>query len=208
MRPRVHAALAGARPGRVFVKTHCALTMNHGHPTGAMAVSAAAVYLVRDPRDVAVSLAHHTGLGIDHTIAIMGFPGAFTDTSATYVTEPRGSWSENVASWTAAPHPALHIARYEDLHAHPRAAFGAIARFLDLEAPAEAIARAVDRVAFDALADQERREGFREATTGPFFRQGRVGAWRDVLSPAQTRAIVDRHGAQMERFGYGPGGIT
>jgi len=41
MRPRVHGALANARPGRVFVKTHCALTVDHGHPTIAMEVTVA-----------------------------------------------------------------------------------------------------------------------------------------------------------------------
>jgi hypothetical protein len=31
-----------------------------------------------------------------------------------------------------------------------------------------------------------------------------VGQWKDVLTPAQIKRIVDAHGEQMARFGYLP----
>jgi len=36
------------------------------------------------------------------------------------------------------------------------------------------------------------------------LRVGKSDQWRDVLSADQVRRVVDRHGKQMERFGYDP----
>jgi len=52
---------------------------------------------------------------------------------------------------------------------------------------------------------RERETGFAERSnkaSGGFFRKGRVGGWREELSPAQVRRLVDAHGDVMTRFGY------
>ena len=117
--------------------------------------------------------------------------------------QPLLTWSGHAASWLEAGLP-LHVARYEDLLAHPRAAFAAIVRFAGLGADAARLARAVDHARFDRLRAQEQACGFRERqpTAPSFFRAGRAGSWRDVLSPPLVRAIVDAHAPVMERFGY------
>jgi hypothetical protein len=37
-----------------------------------------------------------------------------------------------------------------------------------------------------------------------FFRQGKAGVWREVLSPSQAASIVEEHETVMRRFGYFP----
>jgi len=37
-----------------------------------------------------------------------------------------------------------------------------------------------------------------------FFREGKSGQWRKVLSPVQIDRVVTAHSQQMERFGYLP----
>ena len=37
-----------------------------------------------------------------------------------------------------------------------------------------------------------------------FFREGRAGQWKEVLTQAQVDRIVRDHGEQMARFGYLP----
>jgi len=37
-----------------------------------------------------------------------------------------------------------------------------------------------------------------------FFRDGRVGQWREVLDSAQVRHVLDDHHDVMKRFGYLP----
>ncbi len=210
MRPRVHAHIAGLKDGLSLVKTHCRLGHDHGQPTVNLDVTAGAVYIVRDPLDVAVSFADHMGMTIDQAISIMAFPGAFTDPGETTVSEPRGSWSENVASWTSPERPSVHVVRFEDLLADPKARFGAIARHLRIGADDAAVDRAINFSTFDVLKEQERSHGFRERSRRarrPFFREGRAGAWREALSEVQVGAIVEAHRVEMGRFGYVPAGF-
>ena len=55
LRPRMQASLAASRTGTVFVKTHTALTMLAGHPSHDPALTLGSIYMVRDPRDIALS---------------------------------------------------------------------------------------------------------------------------------------------------------
>jgi hypothetical protein len=60
---------------------------------------------------------------------------------------------------------------------------------------------------FSRLRAQEQAEGFNEKpdkSASPFFREGRVGQWREVLSPAQVARIVAAHRPLMKRFDYVP----
>jgi hypothetical protein len=96
--------------------------------------------------------------------------------------------------------------RYEDMLNEPQKTFGALARHL-LFTPGESeLAEAIDRSSFERLREQEEKEGFRERPEHAkrFFREGRTGQWKDVLTPAQIKRIVDAHGEQMQRFGYLP----
>lgn len=203
MRPAAQAALASRHPYDVFCKTHLARTRAFGHATIARAVTAGAIYLLRNPLDVAVSYADHQGIALDAAIALMNLEGHTTPTTAHHAGEVMGSWSENVASWTGGEGP-LHIMRYEDMLADPHAAFAALARFLRLKPSRQRLRRAVAACSFAALARQEARQGFVEKPPGQarFFRTGRAGSWRGVLSRAQVEAIAGRHGAVMRRFGY------
>jgi hypothetical protein len=206
MRPQVQERIAATGEGVVPVKTHSAFIMVRGTPTINMGVTAGAVYVVRNPLDIAVSYAHHQGLPVDEIIAIMAKDMFTTPSNATNVYEVMGSWSQHVASWTASTSPMMHVMRYEDMLSDPHAAFGALGGFMRIEADEDAVRRAVALSAFDKVAGQETLEGFQERTPAQerFFRAGKAGQWRDVLSAAQIDAVVQAHGEQMERFGYLP----
>src|SRR5689334_874640 len=55
MRPQVHRRLTTLSPDTIVVKTHNALVEDEGHPLVTMDVTAGAIYVVRNPLDVAVS---------------------------------------------------------------------------------------------------------------------------------------------------------
>jgi len=205
LRVPVQRDLARQSSGQVLIKTHSALTMIGGRPSHAVDITAAGVYLVRDPRDVAVSYADHLGRSIDETITIMGTEHTHTELGPKHVTEFLGSWSQNVATWTAPGNDRILTVRYEDLIGEPEAGFAKILAFLDL-APAEAVFRqAIANTSFQALRQREAEAGFveRPDSQTKFFRKGRAGGWREVLTRAQAARIVADHGAQMVRFGYG-----
>ena len=99
--------------------------------------------------------------------------------------------------------------RYEDMLANPQKSFAAVVKFLGIEAPRQRIEKAVRLSSFQVLKEQERRQGFRERPRAmeAFFREGKAGQWRKVLSKEQVAAIVAAHREQMERFGYVPEGM-
>src|SRR5205807_10374247 len=71
LRPRVHRRLSALTPDSIIVKTHNALMEDDGHPLVTLDVTAGAIYIVRNPLDVVISLSHHLGLSLDRTIEIM-----------------------------------------------------------------------------------------------------------------------------------------
>ncbi|MDR3520245.1 MAG: sulfotransferase domain-containing protein [Acidocella sp.] len=203
MRPKVHAYLTKLHEDLVFIKTHNAALKIHDVELCTTAVSAGAVYIVRDPRDVAVSYARYTGQSIDQTIAFMGKQGAANRSTDVQVFEYLSSWSAHVQSWIVRPKSL--VVRYEDLKADPVKAFGTVVHFLGDDANPARLEKAIEFSGFDVVAGQERMEGYQAHTPGAaaaFFREGKAGAWREVLTAAQVAQIETDHGAMMRRFGY------
>jgi hypothetical protein len=205
-RHAVQRRIADAHDDLVFVKTHHALVHDRGHTTINFAVTSGAVYIVRNPLDVAISFAHHLDVDIDHSIAVMAEMGAESPVTDRAVHEVFGSWSQHVQSWTRKPHRTIRVVRYEDILADPVAVFGGLAAHLRLGASDDQIVEAVKRSSFERLQAQEAEKGFSERyfSDQRFFREGRAGQWRDQLTRSQIDRIVRDHGEQMARFGYLP----
>lgn len=205
VRPLVHCDLTALDSTLVFVKTHNAMLTVAGAPLITPEVTAGAIYVVRDPRDVAVSYSRHRGRSIDDTIDFMAALEAATGGTDAKIFEWLGSWSAHVLSWTRRADPRVHVVHYEAMVATPHATFGALIRWLGQDPPPERLERAIRFSAFDELQAQEQARGFNERVaeaTGPFFAAGRPGGWRDVLTPAQQARIERDHAAMMRRFGY------
>lgn len=211
LRPLAYAELArrgGDRPTVLKVHDCYRLTLS-GAPLFPPQAIAGCVHLVRDPRDVCLSLAAHSGIEVDRAITRMAQTehavNRRQDVGKSQVREIWGGWSGHGESWLAAPLPRLTL-RYEDMVADPLAALGRIAAFCGLEASAEAVARAVARTAFDHLAAQEAAVGFRErpAGMGRFFRSGQTQQWRQDLTAEQIARVERDHGPLMARLGYAP----
>ena len=207
LRPKVHELFTKASPDSVFVKTHHFLGEIEDTPLITMEHTAGAIYIVRNPLDVAVSFSKHFGADIDRTIYELGQDGTGDQPSDRNARQYYGSWSLNVSSWTQTAMPALHVARYEDLQDRPLETFAGVARFLGLEPPRERLERAISNSSFETLKAQEEDHGFAERTEHTrFFREGRAGGWKTVLSEQQVAQVVSDHREQMERFGYVPEG--
>lgn len=194
---------------RGFTKTHDHYRRNDaGQGIFGAAPGMSAVYVVRDPRDVVISLAHHVGGSVDEAIELLNRdmrhrqePGCHTRR----FDEAWSSWSEHVRGWLDQADMPVHCVRYEDLLADTSGAFAAVAHFLGLDAPAGELQRAVDFASFDQVRRQEQANGFKERmprSTAPFFRSGRAGGWREALSAQQQARIVEANRQVMTRLGY------
>ena len=205
--PRAYEIWAVEARRPLYSKTHDAYRMTPaGEPVFPTNATRGSVYLVRDPRAVAVSFANHRGRDIDDTIDRMENPGGWSTAIprlSQQLSQRPGHWSDHVESWLSAPFP-VHLVRYEDMHTDPHAAFAAVARFLGLPCDSKRIAAAVEAAAFPRLQAQERAAGFIEkpSRSPVFFREGRVDGWRQVLTAAQAKRIVTAHGAVMRRCNY------
>lgn len=203
-RPRVQENVASRTTGVTLVKTHHALVEDCGVPTINFAVTSGAVYLVRNPLDVAISFAAHLSADIDTAIDQMATDGLETHINDERVYEIYGSWSQHVESWTRNPNRALYVMRYEDMLEAPLKNFSKLAAHLLLRPTAQQLSDAVAHSSFEKLVEQESDAGFTEKPDQAerFFRAGKRDQWRKVLTRRQVRAIVTRHHAQMRRFGY------
>ena len=205
LRPRAHAAMTAAFPDTVIVKTHSALVEDRGTPMITLKHTAGAIYVIRNPLDVAVSYSSHYGISLDEAVAAMNRPGnQSVGNQENFVYELHGSWSEHVKSWTATLNPALHVVRYEDMANEPQRAFAGVAGFLGLQVAPERLAQAIERSSFAILREQELRKGFRERSrkSHTFFHSGKVGRGTQLLAPSLAESLCLNHREQMARFGY------
>jgi hypothetical protein len=207
-RGAAHKAITELRSDNVFASTRAALAESGGAPTITMDYTAAAIYLVRNPLDLAVSLAAQGEQTIDQAITRLETE-FLSKNSDQFAYECHGSWSTHVLSWTQQRHAGLHLLRYEDMLSAPENAFSPLATFMGLDVPPERLAQAIHFSSFSELAAEEKKSAARTGSGPPggLLRVGKSEQWRDVLSADQARRIVEFHGEQMERFGYIPDNI-
>lgn len=170
--------------------------------------TAKAIYLVRDPRDVAASFAHHFEMDIDRAIDHMADPAyrvaAKNHSAHFHLPQHYSSWRNHVLTWLDASGLNPLVVRYEDMVADLRASLRQVCEALGWRHGEAAIAAAVTATSFDRLRDEELAGKFPESLRNnrPFFRRGITGGWRDTLSPAQAARIERDHGDVMARLGY------
>ncbi len=208
--PGIVGGIAAQAGSDIYIKIHDAYRhLDDGKPIVGSGYRGAALYMIRDPRDVAVSSSFHCGIGIDRAIDSMNsrhcMLGGWRRRFSRQIPQEQRDWSSHVESWVDQNDLPVHVVRYEDLHEDPVANFRKIVRFLGLNFSDEKIRHAIRCSEFSNLQRQEQESGFCERTpesSAPFFRSGRVGGWQEILSEAQQEAIVQKHRRVMERFGY------
>jgi aryl sulfotransferase len=207
-RPSVFRHHAENSRETLFFKVHDAYTiLPDGEPVFPTEATAGAVYILRNPLDVAISFAHYLARPVDRIIEVLA--SGYCDPRKPAIgmlTQRLLPWSEHVLSWTDDPPFPVHVVRYEDLQERPVETFSTLARFCGLSSDTASVDRAIRYSSFESLQAQERERGFVEKPemASAFFRQGRANAWQGVLSDSQVALIVERHAAVMHRFGYLP----
>ncbi|MCW3838134.1 sulfotransferase domain-containing protein [Sphingomonas canadensis] len=196
----------------IFVKTHDAWTHNAAGEAMLAGADAAAgaILIVRDPRDIVASLAHHNASPCDAAIGFMADPAARfaepRDGQPTQLRQTLTDWSGFQASWLDQREIPVHLIRYEDLQADAGGALARALAFFGVDASAAQCARAAEFARFGRVQDQEQRLGFGEAPRPQlatrFFRRGAAGGWRDELTPTQADRVEAAHAAMMVRLGY------
>ena len=194
-----------------FVKCHDAYTnTSDGEPLLAGLRGAdGAILIVRDPRDVGPSLAHHNRSSIEEAIKLMsdanlGFCDRL-DQQTNQLRQRLRGWSGHAESWLTQKDIPIHLIRYEDMAADTAGTLRRALAFAGRETADADLARAVTFATFFELKRQEAEAGFCEApsrTAHGFFRRGEAGNWRDELTADQVARIEAAHAPMMQRLGY------
>ncbi len=205
LRPRIHEWFATFQSDTVLVKTHNACVVADGQPLITPSATAGAIYVIRNPFDVAISFANHYQVSPERAIELLCDERHALPPLEGQIEQVLLSWSGHVKSWTQTPFKRLHVMRYEDMRAKPFKALSALSRFLGLPHEPERIRKAIKFSSFRELRSQEQKGGFVEARPdgkAKFFHAGKVGLWRKALSEAQVAQVIEAHREVLREHGY------
>ena len=200
----LHALTHTDRSAQLILKTHnCAASIGD-MPVIPQALSEKSIYVIRDPRDVAVSYAHHLSVSMDEAVSRMlaNNAGVFPQAGKSFVMDVYSSWGMHVKSWTT--REFVQVIRYEDFLDTPEIHFRKVLDQYGIEYDQNQFENALALSTFDSLQKAEDEGGFNEKgkRQGRFFRRGKAGAWEDELSEQQVRKIESAFGDQMNYWGY------
>ncbi|MFK7938100.1 MAG: sulfotransferase domain-containing protein [Roseovarius sp.] len=201
-RAKVVRLIAGSKPNHHFVKTHCQPITLFDVELIPPAVTSAAIYILRNPFDLAPSFARHQSADIDTAIDRMLNPDTLMGTE-TGIFDALGRWDDHVNNWTSAPGLPLHVVRYEDLlDKAAKTMRGLLGDFLKVPMDAPKLAKAIKDTSFAAMKKHEEKHGFFEKPKGmtSFFAKGQSGVWRDDLTPAQVGRLREGFLPTLEKW--------
>lgn len=169
------------------------------------------IYIVRDPRDVAISYWNHH---IKFKLIDRRYPiQEFIDKYLKGELDPFGTWQEHVGSWLGARegNDRFLLLRYEDMLADPTSGAKQIASHLGLNLTDVHIEEAIESSSFRIMKAKEKEQGGHWLPTKnsfpdlPFIREGKSQQWKNKLEPHLAEKIANNFGHQMQRLGYSNG---
>uniref|UniRef100_A0A2P2I2D8 Sulfotransferase 1A1-like n=1 Tax=Hirondellea gigas TaxID=1518452 RepID=A0A2P2I2D8_9CRUS len=152
------------------------------------------VYVIRDPRDVCISYYHHSRI-----FFYENFVGTFDQYVDTFIAGAMWHapyWEHVKEAWDRRDDPNMHIMFYEKLKKNPKQELYKLDMFLDTNLTEGQIEKIVRYTSFTEM--KKRNDHIvsgvdapdfmdipRMEKEGGFFRQGKAGGWRDVMTEEQ-----------------------
>jgi hypothetical protein len=170
------------------------------------------IYIVRDPRDVAVSFYFYNlkvrvipdGYSMDE------FVERFVAAKVVGYADRVGCWQDHVLSWVRLREgkPGFKLVRYEDLLTDPQKELRALAPLLGIDPTPERIERAVRLSSANNMQSLEKQQSKDWVATKDtrqdiaFVREAKAGGWKSKLSAVAVRNIEQAWGPTMKELGY------
>ena len=170
------------------------------------------LYIVRDPRDVAVSFYYYVLKMriIPDKYSMDDFVTRFLNADIVTYANRVGCWQDHVLSWIRLRQgkPGFCLTRYEDLQADPAAELAKWAPLLGIHSTPETIERAISLSSASKMRSLEEKQSKDWGVTKKsrqdirFVRDAKVGGWQQKLSDKSIAAIEEAWGPTMEELGY------
>jgi len=169
--------------------------------------TAKVVYVVRNPKDVVVSMCHHQRI-----IKNVGFKGTFEDyiqlfLDGTVMFAPYGPHLKE--AWERRNHPNLHFIFYEEMKADPLKEIKRLNTFMETNLTEEQMQAIVKYTSFEEM--KARDELSKDVNTmrqevvkneGGFYRKGQVGDSKNKFSPEMEAEIDQWIEKNFTSFGF------
>lgn len=192
----------------IFYKTHSVRGIVNNNFFTDESVCLAFIYVIRDPRDVVVSLSKHMGENISDSLQKVLYDKNRM-TSFQKVNELISTWKNNIDSWMNFKTVPRLIIKYEDMVNNIDNCILSIINFLNtvanfnLKTNNNLLKSVKESTNFNKLQSLEEQFQFSEATINTkFFRKGVVGEWMQVLSKKQAEQIEEELRIPMKELNY------
>ena len=198
-----------------FFKTHSSLCKVYDSNFTDLHNTLAAIYIVRDPRNVVTSFAHHYSLSIDEATETMIDPNRFMEKTTKNLKVFLGSWSFNYSSWKNLNNRKNYLlVKYEDLITKKKTVLLRIFKFLNslgmkFEIDMVKLNKAIKTTEFENMKKKEENETFYEAPLDIvnnrrkiFFNLGPKNDWRKLLDEKNRDKIENSFKREMIELGY------
>ena len=198
-----------------FFKTHSSLCKMYDCNFTDLKNTLGAIYIVRDPRNVTTSLAHHYSFNIDEATEVMLDDNRFMERTLKNCKVFLGSWKSNYNSWKNLKKKEKYLLiKYEDLINKKKTVILKIFKYLKslgikFEIDMIKLNKAIKTTDFEYMKNKEKNETFYEALidskTGKrknFFNLGPENDWRKYLDNKNKNLIEKNFKEEMIELGY------
>ena len=197
-----------------FFKTHSSLCSVHNHNFTDLHNTLGAIYIVRDPRNVVTSVAHHYNLSIDEATETMVDKNRYMQKTTRNLRVFLGSWNFSYNSWKNLKDQKKYLLiRYEDLITKKKTVLLKVFKFLSLlgmnfDLDMIKLNKVIKNTEFEKMKIKEQNEIFSEAVTDKdgkrknFFNLGPKNDWRRLLDKKNRDKIEKNFEKEMIELGY------
>ncbi len=204
-----------------FLKTHNAMCAINGNSFTDKFNTLAAIYVVRDPRNVLTSISHHYEINQNESLEFLtnkrkiiypikpGSKNKSNENDFNFLSD----WSTHYNSWKNIGFCPIKIIKYEDIILNDKKTFISIlnflSKFMKLNINEEKLKNALQSTSFDKLSSLEKKIGFDESVYSKntqkkikFFNLGKKNKWKKMLDKNIAKNIKKTFSKEMNELGY------
>ena len=200
-----------------FLKTHSAYGAFDNYPFTSSEVTLGAIYIVRDPRNIILSLMNHFSLNEDKALEMLFDQnrGIKSEDSNYASYSFLSTWANHVKSWSNIKSFKTIFLKYEDLKDDQNKILQNLIHFINTllnnnkGIDFQKFEKALETTKFDILKKKESESGFPEAVISknqkknvPFFNIGFHNDWKKNLSDVTVKKIENKFEKEMKLLGY------
>jgi hypothetical protein len=202
----------------IFLKTHSALCTLAGNSFTNKNNTKAAIYIVRDPRNLITSFSHHYSMSAEESYNFLISKNKILTEgewgSKNFgISAVLGSWNDHYKSWKNINFAPILILKYEDLIRDTKKSLIKIINFLNkfmkIELDEKKVKKVINSCSFEKLAEMEKKYGFEESVKSKknnkklnFFYLGKKNNWENLLNPQVEEKVRKAFNKEMKELDY------